>query len=229
MRTDIYDLKTVYESHLLRGLTRDEADLVMDSFPFVFRTYDKGETIINQGDYVKEVGIITEGKITCSKYHYDGTYQLLQILGRGDSIGLEAISSSFLTSPYTIISDNFSIVAFFPYIRFLGSPGTADRLKLRILKNVLNIVADDNIRKMYKIDVLSRRRLRERVMAYLSIISEKKNSRTIDIGMTQEQFAHYLCVNRSVLSKELNDMKREKVIDFKGSVYTINGSTNPAV
>lgn len=229
MRTDIYDLKTVYESHLLRDLTRDEIDLIMDSFPFVFKTYNKGEMIINQGDYVRAVGIITEGKITCSKYHYDGASQLLQILGRGDFIGLEAISSSFLTSPYAITSDNFSIVAFFPYIRFLESSGIADRLKLCIMKNILNIVADDNIRKMYKIDVLSRRRLRERVLTYLSIISEKKHSREIDIGMTQEQFAHYLCVNRSVLSKELNDMKREKIIDFKGSVYIIRGGTVSAL
>ena len=74
---------------------------------------------------------------------------------------------------------------------------------------------------MYKTDVLSRRTLRERVTTYLSIIREKRGSDTFDIGMTQEQFAQYLCVNRSALSKELNAMRREKLIDFRKTVYTI--------
>ena len=83
------------------------------------------------------------------------------------------------------------------------------------------ILSDENIKIMYKVDVLSKRTIRERITTHLSIISEKRNSRTFDIGMTQEQFAQYLCINRSTLSKELNNMRREGLITFSGSRYTI--------
>ncbi len=221
-----YHDTAIYSCQLFRDFTDSEIKLIKTSFPSLSKIYDKGEIILNQGDYTRHVGIIIEGRLICCKYHYDGSSQLLQLLGRGDFIGLEAISSSYLTSPYTIISDDFSTVAVFPYIDFLASPEIDEKMKLHLMGNVLNIVADDIIRKMYKIDVLSKRTLQERVLTYLSIISEKKKSRTIDIGMTQEQFAYYLCVNRSVLSKELNKMKRNRLIDFKGSVYTINGSAD---
>ena len=84
------------------------------------------------------------------------------------------------------------------------------------------ILSDQNIKIMYKVDVLSKRTIRERIITYLSIISEKRNSHTFDIGMTQEQFAQYLCINRSTLSKELNDMRREGLISFYKTTYTIH-------
>ena len=74
---------------------------------------------------------------------------------------------------------------------------------------------------MYKIDVLSKRTLQERVLTYLSVISEKKGKDTFDISMNQEQFAQYLCVNRSVLSKELNKMRQKGLIDYRKNWYTI--------
>ena len=221
MRSDIYDLKSIYASPLFRGFDEEQIDSLLYDFPLDIKTYTKGEIIIRQGDSVKKIGIILEGCVMSNKYHYDGTSQLLQVLQKNDILGIEAISSTFLTSPYMNTADDFCIIAFFPYVSFINSREIEDAKKLRLSTNVLNIVSDDSIRKMYKIDVLTKRRLRERILTYLSIISEKKHSKTIDIGMTQDQFAHYLCVNRSVLSKELNMMKREKIIDFRGSMYVI--------
>ncbi len=59
------------------------------------------------------------------------------------------------------------------------------------------------------------------MLTYLSIIREKKGRDTFDISMNQEQFAQYLCVNRSVLSKELNQMRNAGLIDYKKNRYTI--------
>lgn len=86
---------------------------------------------------------------------------------------------------------------------------------------MVNILSNENIRLMYKIDTLSKRSLRDRITTYLSIIREKRHVDTFDIGMTQEQFAQYLCVNRSVLSSELNKMRKEGLIDFTKSTYTV--------
>lgn len=216
-----YDVESIYKNILFRGFGAEAVREIIRDFPISFRAYQRNETITAQGDDVRSIGMILEGKAICSKYHYDGEVQILQILERGETVGLEAISSSFSTSPYTVSADDLCVIAFFPYIKFLESDSVAAKLKVDMLKNAVNMMADDNIKKDYKIDVLSKRTLRGRIITYLSIICEKKKSDEVNIGMTQEQFANYLCVNRSVLSNELNKMRREGIIAFDGKNYSL--------
>ena len=58
-------------------------------------------------------------------------------------------------------------------------------------------------------------------MTYLNIIREKRGTDTFDIYMNQSQFAQFLCVNRSVLSSELNWLREEGLIDYDKTCYTI--------
>jgi hypothetical protein len=67
---------------------------------------------------------------------------------------------------------------------------------------------------MKRTDILSRRTIRERVTLFLNVLREISGDE-VDIGMTQEKLAQYLCVDRSSLSEELNIMRREGLIDFR--------------
>lgn len=209
------------KSVLFQGLDKKEFRKIRAAFTPTVRTYEKQEIILRQGDTVGQVGILLEGRVTGVKYHHDGSSQLLKFLNPFDIIGLESAFSSFLTSPYMLIADNQCSILFFMYKKLFDSQEIPLSCKVQLLQNVIHVLSDENIRLMYKIDTLSKRTLRERILTYLSIMREKRGTDTFDIGMTQEQFALYLCVNRSVLSNELNKMRREKLIDFKKSTYTL--------
>jgi len=209
------------EQTLFSGIEQEALSNILSLYPLSYKTYERGQIIINQGDFLRDIKCIVEGDILCIKLHYSGDTNLLKLLGRGDFIGLEAVSSTFHTIPYMAEANNFCILASFPYESFLASDQLDDRTKLFVLKNAIRILSDDNIRSMYKIDVLSQRMLRDRILAYLSIICEKRSKREINLGMTQEQFSDYLCVNRTVLTKELNQMRKEGIIDYKGKKYIL--------
>jgi CRP-like cAMP-binding protein len=121
-----------------------------------------------------------------------------------------------MTSPATLTSRADSTVLFIPYAKILESDGVRTEVKKTIMTNCGEILSNELIRLMYKIDVLSKRMLRERILTYLSLMRERTGSDTVDIGMNQEQFAQYLCVNRSVLSKELNQMRRSGLMITRG-------------
>lgn len=216
-----FDLNTIKESAFFQGLDTKDFEQICHALSPSIKTYQKKEVIIGQGDLVKQIGIIQEGRITGIKYHYDGSFQILRLLKPLGIIGLESVSSSFLTCPCALIAETYCSVVFFVYQDFFTSSQISETCKKIIWQNVINILADENIRMMYKVDTLSKRTLRERITTYLSIIMEKRGTNTFDIGMTQAQFAQYLCVNRSTLSKELNSMRKEKLIDFHKTVYTI--------
>lgn len=215
------DLDIIQNSMLFKDMDKSDFDTICRQLSPVVKMYYENETIQGQGDITEKIGILTDGKILSVKYHYDGTSQILQTFTKYDTIGLEAVSSTFFTSPGMLIAIKPSTVVFFKYSDFFTSPGISNSCKILLLQNMTKILSDENIKIRYKVDVLSKRTIRERIIAHLSIISEKRRSDTFDIGMTQEQFSQYLCVNRSTLSKELNEMKREGLIDFSGTIYTI--------
>lgn len=214
-------IESLKNSKLFQGLTGSEIEMVCGLLSVAEKDYSKNEIIVNQGEPVQKIGILKKGSAISVKYHYDGNTQILRIYNEGEVFSLEAVNTSLSTSPAALISQTDCLVVFIPYSKLLDSESVSDRIKKRIMSNAGEILGNELIRLTYKIDVLSKRTLRERIMTYLSLIKERNEGSTFDIGMNQEQFAQYLCVNRCVLSNELNKMRKSGLIDYKGNRFTV--------
>ena len=62
---------------------------------------------------------------------------------------------------------------------------------------------------MRKVEVVSKRTIREKLLAYLSIQTQTQNSRYFEIPLGRVELAEYLCVDRSALTRELVKMKED--------------------
>jgi len=206
---------------LFKGLDDGEIERIFEIIRPSVREFDKNQIIVNQGEPVDKIGIVKTGTVISMKYHFNGDAQILRIYKPGEVLSLDTVNTSFLTSPSSLISQTDCTVIFLAYSKLFESDKLGQAVKDRILMNNCEILGNELIRLMYKIDVLSKRTLQERVLTYLSIISEKKGKNIFSIGMNQEEFAQYLCVNRSVLSKELNLMRSSGLIDYQKDKYTI--------
>lgn len=85
----------------------------------------------------------------------------------------------------------------------------------------MQILAGKNLMLARKIDHLSRRTTREKLLAYLSWQAQVHGSSTFDIPFNRQQLADYLSVDRSALSQELSRMKRAGLVDFTRSHFTL--------
>jgi CRP-like cAMP-binding protein len=101
--------------------------------------------------------------------------------------------------------------------------GSSVRAAVRdvVTANILRILADDSMRKQYKIDVLYKKSLRARVRTFLLHMADKTASRSFDISMDREQLARFLGVNRSALSHELSLMRSDGLILFSKSRFEL--------
>jgi CRP-like cAMP-binding protein len=220
-------LSVLQKSKLFQGVGAGELTKLCAAAIPAEKDYAKNQIIINQGDPVKRIGVLKKGNAISVKYHFDGNTQILRIYHQGEALLLDAVNTTLLTSPATLISQTDSTVVFIPYDAIFEADSVSDDAKIRIRANSSELLSNELIRLMYKIDVLSKRTLRERILTYLSLIRErsggssKPGGETVDTGMNQEQFAQYLCVNRSVLSAELNRMRKSGLIDYKGSRFII--------
>ena len=72
-----------------------------------------------------------------------------------------------------------------------------------------------------KVEHLSRRTTREKVLSYLTAQSVKRGGAEFDIPFSRQELADYLAVDRAALSAELARMKRDGLIDFRKSHFRI--------
>ena len=209
-------MKTIEQSGILREIPWNRHEFAARDMKIKVKQYAEEEIIFSEEEEIKGLAILHCGTVRGEKFHLEGDVDLMYMYQRGEIFGAEATVSRLRTSPLTYIANEETTVLTADFTDVLASD-----YSMQLMLALLHILADDNIKKLYKIETLSKRGLRERIMTYLRIISKKASSDTFSVHMDREQFAQYLCVNRSALSYELNQMKRDGLIDFKKDEFKI--------
>ncbi len=204
------------DTELFRGFSQEEGRVCFEALSPTLRKFSKEQIVVPQGEKLKHIMIVASGQIREEKYFAEGKLHLHSIYGRGGLPGLTAAvsASKVLYMTYTADTRAEILVADVDKLFKLDQ-------KVRIYENIMHILANENIIMTNNVEILTNRGLRDRIVAYFSILKQKSGSEDVKLDMSQEKLANFLCVNRSALSNELNKMKREGLIDFKGRKYKI--------
>ena len=96
----------------------------------------------------------------------------------------------------------------------------------QFLKNLINILTTIIAKANDRIEVLSNKSIRDKLLDYFRILSKKTGSKVIYLPMSYTELADYLAVNRSALSREIKNLKDDELIETKGKriklLYYIN-------
>ena len=90
-----------------------------------------------------------------------------------------------------------------------------------ILKNLLHIIAQKNLILRAKINLLSKRTTREKIMAYLLSESKKAGKSEFDIPFDRQRLADYLGVERSAMSAEIGKLRSDGIISANKKHFCI--------
>ena len=181
------------------------------------KTYKKGEIIFFEGDISDKLYVINHGKIKIFKYTKEGKEQILYILSDGDFLGdlsllkkdefkfnaeaLEDISLCQLTK------DDFDDIV-------MKNPEIA----LKILE-----VLYERIYKLENlIQSLSTKDIESRISGLLlSFIKDfgvpQDNDVKLEIPLSREDMANYIGVTRETISRKLNSMQEDGILELVGN------------
>lgn len=208
-------------SRIFHGLTAKQIKLVSKQLKGIIKSYKKNDMLINEKDIVKKVGIILRGSVCMSKFTIDGKEILMQKLIPGYLVGAEIACTRKQDSPYTVYSTKNTDVYWFSIDKIMDKGFLDNDSRLIILQNIMYFIADENIRKYYKIESITTKGVRQRIIRYLTLQQKRTNSNKFYIKFNREEFANFLGVNRSVLSHELKLMEKEGMIIFKKNYFEI--------
>ena len=209
-------LESVINSGLLNELKKSDYMDAFEQLKISGRNYKSGETVFFEGDIIDKFCIVKTGSVRSEKTYLNGEVHIVELFDEGSVFGLAfALSKSRITALDFVSNEESEIV-------FVSMHSIRKSRFSNEINTALNyMMADSNIKMGHKIEILAERGLRERMMVYLHVLRTKSGSDTVTIRMSREQLAQYLCVNRSALSNELSKMKKDGIIDFKGSRFTL--------
>ena len=216
--TDYID--AIIKTNLFDNIDKKEIPNILENFKSQKKSYDKGNIIIDTGDKVESIYIILNGKIEISKEYDDTRKNIVNILERGE-IFAEAIAlSTNKISPITAVSLSESELIKIS-VKYIFDNNLEKNNKNIFIENLLKIISDKNKFLSIKNDILSQKSLRSKIILYLKYMSNMQKSKKITVPYSRDKLAEFISADRSALSRELNRLAREKMIELNGNKINI--------
>jgi len=160
------------------------------------------------------IGVIINGEASIVNYGYDGNRDIIDNLEYDDVFG----------KPFFNINSDVSIVATTDCeVLFIDYNELINNAKYNRINYNINKLLTGKIYNLYeKIEILSKRTIREKLLAYFNNLSKKYNKKTFNLPITYIELADYLSVDRSAMTREIKKLKDEKIISINDKKITIN-------
>ena len=185
------------------------------------KNYKKDELIILEDENIKNVGIVLSGAVHMIKEDIWGGRTIAAYIGFGELIGESFVFGNVSRSIVSFKAAAKTEIMFLDFDRIVHTCSSACVHHRKLADNMIYMIASKNISLMEKIEVTSKKSLREKILAYLSIQAQRNNSTYFEIPLGRVELAEYLCADRSALTRELNNMRDEGIIDFDKNTFRI--------
>lgn len=189
------------------------------------KVFSKDQIIYNYYDKIEYAGIVLEGEVTSVILNSSGNEYTLKKHFSGDVF---AESYACLPSEFSfvqLISKGNSKILFLKLSNLFKNTAIHCPYASNVTSNLLKIISRSNIFQDSKLQIVTQKHIRDKIIMYINHFHTNNN--TIFLPFNRQQFANYLGVDRSALSRELSRMKDEKLINYsKNKIELLNNTIN---
>lgn len=202
------------DSKLFRGMSGDDISAMLECLSAVRRKFDRGEYIYRTGDTVSKAAMVLEGAVHIGREDYWGNKSLIAEAVPGELIGevFNFLDDDPITVDAVAVKD--TEVVFLDLRRVFAVCSNMCPYHAKLMENFVQVLVMKNRELSAKMEHLSQRSTREKLISYLSEQSLRHRGPEFDIPFNRQQLADFLSVDRSAMSKELGRLRDEGTIEF---------------
>lgn len=219
--TDQEVIRRLAESKLFFEVPLHEIEDLVHANTGRLSWFRKGEILIREGETWNSIDVLLKGTVSVKRLFRDGSESAVHLLRENGVIGMEFMRKPDYGSQFYYVAESDTVIYSIHKWYFTDYRQLGEKVSFLMLKNLISLLSHENIRQHRKLDILSTRDLRGRILVYLNYEQMKHKSWEFDIPYNREALAQYLCVNRSALSRELSRMEQEKLIKTKGRHFIL--------
>ena len=208
-------------SPLFEGIQPDDLNTMLGCIGYHIGTFRKGETLALEDENIKHIGILLSGVVDMIKEDFWGNKTLLVRMHKDELFGETFACGTDTRSIVSFVVSEDAEILFIPFNKVMHTCSMTCAFHHRLIENMIRIIANKSRDLMHKVDVISKKTLREKILTYLSLQAQTSSSHYFEIPLGRVELAEYMCADRSALTRELAKMKADGVIDYDKNCFRI--------
>ena len=210
------------QSPLFQNISYEEYVRMLSCFQAVQRSFRMEELIYDfSSSKTDAVGIIERGTASVIRIDSEGTATVLEELGRGGVFGRTLAFDFMGEDSLEVICRTPCDVLFIDYPHIMKRCENACTHHSILVQNMLQLMLEKAQALSARVDVLSRRTIREKLLCYFRQMAEKTGSSEFTVPFSLGTLADYIATDRSAMMRELKRLREEGVITSDGRRFTL--------
>ncbi len=165
------------------------------------------------------IGYVMSGYLEIIKIDSNGTKTILEEIYDEDTFNTSLLL--FNHGEYDILAKENTDIILLDYESIIKTREINKDYYFQFLKNLLEITIAKTKEKNERIEILTKKTIRNRLLEYFSITSNKHGSKFIYLPFNFTDLADYLAIDRCAMTRELKNLKEEGFIEIKGKRITL--------
>ena len=217
----IENMNLLKRSQMFDGIAESDIEALLICLGAKMRTFSKGEYVYRRGEFINEITLLLSGKLHIQMEDYWGNSNIITMISAGELFGEAYVAPNSGKLLNNVIAVEDSSIMFFDAKKVITVCPSACKFHSIVVQNLFFAISEKNRKLVKKLDFMSNRTTREKLIAYLSNEASKHNTSSFSISFNRQQLADYLSVDRSAMSNELCKMRDEGLIRFNKSNFEL--------
>jgi CRP-like cAMP-binding protein len=206
---------------LFSGICESELQALLKCLSASRSVFEKNHFVFSADERATSVGVVLSGGVLILQEDFWGNRSILTRIDPGELFG-EAFSCAGVEKlPVSALAAEKSEILLIDFRKVAVTCSSNCEFHSRLINNMIQILAMKNIMLTQKIEHITRKTIREKLMSYLSAQSRQSKSDSFVIPFNRQELADYLSVDRSAMSSELGRMRDEGILSFDRSSFEL--------
>ena len=212
---------------IFRGITDREVEAMIRCFRMRWGRFGPGEKVYTYGEDAGEVGVVVQGAAELVRYDSAGTRTILERVETGGVFGEALAFTTELGDWVEVAAVERCQVLFMEYAHIMKRCENACAHHSRLVENMFQLVADQARRLSRRVEVLSRRSIRDKLLCYFQLCRLEAGTDTFPLPFTLSALADYISTDRSAMMRELKKLREEGLVAVEGRRVALPESGPP--
>lgn len=209
------------DASIFRNLSDEEIVGMLPCLNAKEQHFKKNEVIYRPGDQVRKIGLVISGAVRIEKIDYWGNRKIISVIEPGQIFGEAYAGMKTIPMEMEVLAAVPSVILFMEVGKILTTCGNSCEFHSKMIRNMVYVLAERNYKLTQKMDHLTQKTTREKLLSYFSEQALESGRSDFDIPLDRQQLADYLSVDRSAMSTELGKMKKDGLIEYRKNHFTL--------
>ena len=208
-------------SPLFRDVSEESQQAMRTCFAMREYSFRAGEVIYDFSEGRNMVGVLTQGAAVIERIDHQGSRTILERLERGGVFGEMLMFENVAGDSITVVAERPCRVWFMAASQVTKRCENACLHHSILVQNLFRLLSTKTLRLSERVEVLSRRSIREKLLCFFEQLADEHGSRTFPLPFSLSMLADYISADRSAMMRELKKLKEEGVVQTENRRVTI--------